>query len=117
MGIGFGGYFLEPKDGEKAEFVSHMIGNFCDHKGQQPSRRIMQCNVVMVRGETGGIEERNARDSYKEFLGKPCMLKDEAKQVPADNALHLRSDGAASAFPGPVRSQYLNALPDCGRAR
>ena len=84
MGIGFGGYFLEPKDGEKAEFVSHMIGNFCDHKGQQPSRRIMQCNVVMVRGETGGIEERNARDSYKEFLGKPCMLKDEAKQVPAD---------------------------------
>lgn len=84
LGIGFGEYFLEPKDGERAEFIGQMFGNFCDHKGQQPSRRIMQCNVVMVRGEPGGIEEKNARDFYREFLSKPCVLRDEAKQVPLD---------------------------------
>lgn len=84
LGIGFGEYFLEPKDGEKAEFVGHMIGNFCDHKGQQPNRRIMQCNVVMVRGEPGGSEERNARNVYKEYLSKPCVLNSEARQVPVE---------------------------------
>lgn len=83
-GIGFGEYFLAPKDGAKEEFVGHMIGNFCDHSGQQPSRQIMQCNVVMVRGELDGREERSARNAYKEYLSKPCVLSGEAKLVPLE---------------------------------
>ena len=84
QGIGFGEYFLEPKDGEKAEFVGYMIGNFCGHMGQQPNRRIMQCNVVMVRGELGGTEEINARITYRDYLSKPCVLNSEARRVPLE---------------------------------
>lgn len=87
LGIGFGEYFLEPKDGERREFVGHMVGNFCGHKGERPDRRIMRCNTVMVRGEPGGKDERDAMNAYKEYLTQPCMLLGEAEQVPVERCV------------------------------
>jgi hypothetical protein len=84
LGIGFGQYFLEPRDGARREFIGHMIGNFCGHKGERPDRRIMRCNAVMVRGEPGGKDERDARETYQAYLAEPCALLEEAAQVPPE---------------------------------